>query len=935
MPTTAPPTDAPTPHKPYVPDASDMPEFTWQAVVTGAVLGIVFGASSLYLVLKVGMTVSASIPVAVLAVTLFRALSKAFGLRKATILENNIVQTTGSAGESIAFGVGVTMPGLMLLGFDMDLGRVMVVSVLGGILGILMMIPLRRAFVVRLHGRAGEPGKLLYPEGTACAQVLISAEKGGAGGAAVFVGFGIAFVHKFLSEGMNLIKTAVAYPLSFFNRAAVAAAELAPELLGVGYIIGLRTAGIMMAGGVLGYMVIAPAIAMFGDAAAKTIDPASKPIRDMSLGELRSNYILYIGAGCVAAAGIISMIRTLPLIIRSIRSGLASLRAAPQAGSITARAQQAAAEAEALLADLPQDSGPRRPLQTTTTPSTQFTPVESTTAVTELGGTVAGRWVPEGPGHLPRTEHDLPMWVVLLGSAALVAFLAVFMTHELHWYGGVTAALLVVVFGFLFVTVSSRLTGEIGSSSNPISGMTVATLALTCLIFLALGMTGPTERVLALSIGAVVCIAASNGGTTSQDLKTGFLVGGTPWKMQWAIIVGAVSSALVIGGTLLFFNRAGTVYSERDETFPLTVEYRGRLLDPKAEAPDQPDWHRPNMLLMAVSPDEKYLVATDTRRVHALHTAMLKALTETEAYRGETYHVWRPKEPEDGSARHWEVFGSGKYLIDAQGNIRYYVDPAVTGKMEDREDYVKDDLPTGRLRLPGEEVAAGKVWPKVGLRGVEYRRVIVEKDEYADVPEGIYLADDAGKIHYRVIHSKVNLKFEAPKTQVMALIINGVLGGKLNWALVIMGAMIAITLELAGVSSLAFAVGVYIPMGVSVPIFIGGLLRYGIDRFFTPKPAGGDEAAAIAETESSPGVLLSSGYIAGGTLAGVVVAFLEFSPTFKAKLNMTESVKGLGPAGADYVAMGAFGVLIVLLLITGMRLLLSPRSGPAYPVEGK
>src|SRR5437763_6330137 len=213
--------------KPYVPDKVVMPEFTWSAVLLGSSLGLIFAASSLYLVLKVGMTVSASIPVAVLAITLFRALSRTFGLRRATILENNIVQTSGSAGESIAFGVGVTMPALLMLGFDMDLPRVMIVSVLGGILRILAMIPLRRAFIVKMHGRPGQPGTLLYPEGTAAAQVLISGETGGTAGATVFVGFGIAFVHKALTEGLKVLTSTVAYPLTFVNRAAVFASEMA------------------------------------------------------------------------------------------------------------------------------------------------------------------------------------------------------------------------------------------------------------------------------------------------------------------------------------------------------------------------------------------------------------------------------------------------------------------------------------------------------------------------------------------------------------------------------------------------------------------------------------------------------------------------------------------------------------------------------------
>src|SRR5213596_331800 len=244
-PLSAMPPDAAPGHQPYVPDHVQMPEFTWSAVLVGAVLGIVFGASSLYLLLKVGMTVSASVPIAVLSITLFRAFSRSFGFRRTTILENNIVQTSGSAGESIAFGVGVTMPALLMLGFDMDLPRVMIVSVLGGILGILAMIPLRRAFIVKMHGRPGQAGTLLYPEGVAAAQVLISGEKGGTTGATVFVGFGIAFVHKFLTIGMNLLTETVKVPVTVINKAAVFAGDAASELLGVGYIIGVRTSSIM------------------------------------------------------------------------------------------------------------------------------------------------------------------------------------------------------------------------------------------------------------------------------------------------------------------------------------------------------------------------------------------------------------------------------------------------------------------------------------------------------------------------------------------------------------------------------------------------------------------------------------------------------------------------------------------------------------------
>src|SRR5580692_6906364 len=315
-------------HQPYISDTQTIPEFTVQAVLAGALLGIVFGASSLYLVLRVGLTVSASIPVAVLSITLFRAFSKIFGMRPATILENNITQTAGSAGESIAFGVGVTMPALMLLGFEMDIVRVMVVSVLGGLLGILMMIPLRRAFVVNMHGRPGQPNTLLYPEGTACAEVLISGEKGGASGQTVFIGFGIAFAVKFIIEGMTLLRLTVNVPLKFFNRVAVIATDMASELLGVGYVIGARVASIMMAGAVIINLVIVPAIATFGDQLTTVIAPGDKLIHEMNLGEIQKNYLRFIGAGCVTAAGIISMMRTLPLVFRSFRSSLGSLRGA-------------------------------------------------------------------------------------------------------------------------------------------------------------------------------------------------------------------------------------------------------------------------------------------------------------------------------------------------------------------------------------------------------------------------------------------------------------------------------------------------------------------------------------------------------------------------------------------------------------------------------
>ena len=712
-----------TKFKPYVPADDQRAEFTARALILGTILGLVFSASSLYLVLKVGMTVSASIPVAVLAITFFRIFSRFTG-GPATILENNIVQTAGSAGESIAFGVGVTMPALLLLGFQMDLARVMTVSLLGGLLGILAMIPLRRAFIVRMHGTPGKPGTLLYPEGTACAQVLISGEKGGSTGFTVFMGFGIALLHKFLTEGLMVLMGTFKFPLVFINRAAVFSSDMASELLGVGYIIGLRTSAIMMGGALLGYLVILPLIAFAGDAGGAIVPPGRKPIHDMSITELRNNYLLYIGAGCVATAGIISMIRTLPLILRSLTGGL--------------RRRKDQTEEESSTPD--------------------------------------------------RTENDLPMVVVLGGSLVLLGLLTAFLAGEVGWSSAVAGGAMVIVFGFLFVTVSSRLTGEIGSSSNPISGMTVATLMITCLIFLGLGWTSSKERVLALSIAAVVCVAASNGGTTAQSLKTGFLVGGTPRFMQYAILIGALISGLVIGGTLLQFNNAGTVYSEKMlPVLTLSDQEMALLVDKET--------HK-----------EKDYLIFDTRNDLLTRTA-------TPARKAELEAIAKDK--------------PGAYLVGvATKKIEILKDPGIMGVLENRDD-----------------------------------------------------------------GSRVNREFAAPKTQVMGIIINGVLKRDLNWSMVAMGAIIALVLDMCGVSALAFAVGIYVPIAVSAPIFAGGLVRAGVDHFVTRRArailanAQTEEEKAAAEleilkqTETSPGVLLASGYIAGGSIAGVVLAFFAFSDT--------------------------------------------------------
>ncbi|MBN9518732.1 oligopeptide transporter, OPT family [bacterium] len=748
---------APAPHQPFVPPEESPPELTWAPVVTGALLGIVFGASSLYLVLKVGLTVSASIPVAVMAITLFRGFSKAFGLRRATILENNIVQTTGSAGESIAFGVGLTMPALLLLGFDIDVLRVMTVGVLGGLLGILMMIPLRRAFVVKQHGT------LAYPEGTACADVLIAGEKGGATARMVFLGFGLGFVYQFLLKGCKLFKeeaeqalyTTTAAGKSVGLKAGVLGAEMNAALLGVGYIIGPRIASIMVGGGVLAYLVLVPAIAYFGEHLTEPLAPAVSKmddgkdvglIKNMGVGQLRNNYILYIGAGAVAAGGIISMLKAMPVILSSVLAGFRDLRA-----------ERSAAR----------------------------------------GGTAAA---------VPRTERDLSMRVVLFGSMGMVIALAAAPSLGLGLsFQGLLGAVMILVFGFLFVTVSSRLTGEIGSSSNPISGMTVATLLLTCLLLLVLGEAGvlPIDKnmkLAALTIAAVVCIASSNGGTTSQALKTGYLVGATPRNQQYAILIGSLTSALVVGVTLLLLNEAGTIYTKNNL--------------PKERI------------------DPAMLTAKDRVR--------------SGPYAGDTteYGVLNVGESEAGAP-----VPPGRYYVAADGTIAYRVDPAVNGSLK---------------------------------------------------------AQDDG--------TAVSNKFEAPKTRLMSLIINGILDQKLPWDLVLIGVLIAVTLELAGVPSLPFAVGVYLPLSASTPIFVGGLVRWLVDKVRN----------APDEGDTSPGVLLSSGYIAGGSIAALVAAFLVFIPGAEAAIDLSKAVEhvvlnGTAWPESNVPVVAAFVLLVAVLFAVGAR----------------
>ena len=469
------------PPPPYVPASAAPAELTLRALVVGSLLGIAFAASSVYLGLKVGLTVSASIPIAVLSITLFRA----FG--RAGVLENNMVQTTGSAGESIAAGVAFTLPSLLLMGFELDLWRVTAVALLGGLLGVLLMIPLRRGLIVREHAT------LPYPEGTACAQVLIVGERGGASARTVFAGFGVGALFNLLGQVARFWGEIASWSFSAFYRGGSLSFETNPALLGVGYIIGTRIALVMLGGGLLSFWVLVPAIHLFApELRSPLVGGGELPVRDMTPGQIRNAYLLYIGAGAVAAGGLLSLLRALPSLWAAFRGAASSFSLAGGDASL-------------------------------------------------------------------RTERDLPISLVVGGALALL--LAIPLAPGLGL--GFPSALLVLLFGFFFVTVSSRITGQIGSSSNPISGMTVATLLATCLLFAAVGWTGVPYKEMALATAALVCVAASNGGTISQDLKTGFLVGATPRAQQIAIAVGVVTSALVIGATLLYLNEAATTFVPR------------------------------------------------------------------------------------------------------------------------------------------------------------------------------------------------------------------------------------------------------------------------------------------------------------------------------------------------------------------------------------
>jgi putative OPT family oligopeptide transporter len=650
--------DAPRAFTPYVAADQSVAEFTAKAIVLGVLFGLLFGASTVYLGLRAGLTVSASIPIAVLAISVLKKLGGS------TILENNIVQTIGSAGESVAGGVVFTIPALIFLVPEgpkyFSYVQITMLAFAGGILGVLMMVPLRRALIVKEHG------VLPYPEGTACAEVLVAGERGGKLAGLVFGGLGIGALWKSLSGIFNLFLAEIGYS---FPRAskfpnATLNVDISPEYMGVGYVIGPRIAGTMFAGGVLSWLVLLPLLSLLGAAIPGPFPPihpnfAVNPatgqpflISEMSPGQIWSAYIRYIGAGAVLAAGLITLARTLPTIVASAREGLKGFGAA--AGS------------------------------------------------TQL-----------------RTERDTPIKVVLVGSLLLAVFLAVM--PGLPTQGNILVSILIVLFGFFFATVSSRITGLIGSSSNPISGMTIATLIITCLIFVALGWTGDVYGPVALSVGAIVCIAAANAGNTSQDLKTGYLVGATPLYQQMGLAIGVVTSAFIIGMTVLYMH---------------------------------------------------------------------------------------------------QVFGIGSAAV------------------------------------------------------------------------------------------------AAPQATLMATLINGLLSQNLPWGLVLVGVFVAVTLELCGIHSLSFAVGAYLPIATTAPIFLGGLVRWWVER----------KTGTTQDSDISAGTLFSSGLIAGGSLAGILFAVLvgleqQGYGVLSALQSVGNAVPFLHAEGAAGHLFGAalFLALAVILARAGQR----------------
>ncbi len=672
--------------KPYIADEANVAEFTAKAVIIGAIFGLIFGASTVYLALKAGLTVTASIPIAVLSISLLKKLGGS------TILENNLVQTIGSAGESIAAGVVFTLPGFLFLayapGTKVSVGAsyfnywtIFALALLGGMLGVLMMVPLRRALIVKEHG------VLPYPEGAACASVLIAGEKGGDLAKTAYQGLGFAFAYAMLQKLFRVIAETPTYVTNRFSKvfpSATVFADITPEYMGVGYIIGPKIAGVLVAGGVLAWLGIIPLLASLvpGDIIATQLiklgyladltkpgrygwDPATHSFAEANRA-IYFAYVRQIGAGAVAAGGFMTLLRTIPTIVSSFKASVASFK--------------------------------------------------------EGAGAGGGR----------RTERDLPITVVIVGCIALVVIMAALPFLPGTFFGRLLLGVLIVVFGFFFVTVASRIVGIIGSSSNPISGMTIATLMATCLIFVAIGWTGDVYQPMALCVGGMVCIAAANAGATSQDLKTGYLIGATPRAQQIGLMIGALAASLVIG---------------------LTV----KVLD-----------------------------------------------------------------------------------------------------------------------NPTLDAATGLIQHAIGSE-----------------------------------------KFPAPQGTLMATLIKGLLAQNLDWQFVLVGVFSAITIQLCGVSALSFAVGLYLPLSTTLPIFVGGALRGLVDR----KQA--SAAGHSGDDELGPGNLFSTGLVAGGALAGVAVALLSVNQGIAdvlKKIDLEEPLKhAIGATGFDVLGVICFAIMGITLYRIGTK----------------
>jgi len=649
-----------TAFRPFIAPEQNVAELTIKSVLMGALFGIIFGAATVYLALKAGLTVSASIPIAVIAITLGRR------FLRTTILENNIIQTTGSAGESIAAGVVFTLPGFLFLSEAgsanyFNYFTILVLAIFGGMLGTLMMIPLRRSLIVNEHG------VLPYPEGTACASVLKAGERGGDFAKTAFMGLGFAAVYALLQKVFHVIAETPRFVTTQAQKAFPSArlsGEITPEYLGVGYIIGPRIAGVLVAGGVLSWFVLIPLLASLIPAdtiAAQLVklgylanmntaggagawDPVNHTFGDWTDAIYRA-YVRQIGAGAVAAGGFITLIKTIPTIISSFKGSIGSLKKSGADG------------------------------------------------VSET--------------NVPRTEKDLSIKVVGIGSLVLILCVAL-MPSTLIPGSSIGSKLLlgilVIIFGAFFVTVSSRIVGLIGSSNNPISGMTIATLMGTCLVFIAVKWTGHFYEPMALVVGGMICIAAANAGATSQDLKTGYLVGATPRNQQLALFIGAIVSSIAIGATV-------------------------KILD----------------------------------------------------------------------------------------------------------------TPTAEMTQQGIMHAIGT-------------------DEYP-----------------------------APQGTLMATLIKGILSFNLDWQFVLVGVFIAITLELCGIKSLSFAVGTYLPLATTLPIFIGGAIRGIVE--WNQKRKG--VVMTAEEEDLGKGNLFATGLVAGGALAGVIVAFISAPDSGKQALESVNAEAGL------------------------------------------